>query len=54
MKRRKFDEWRFIDSVSVTDKIMERNKGMLWNFLISKLIVNLLIRKKSTDEGETH
>lgn len=43
-----------LSTVSVTDKIVERNKGMLWNFLISKLIVNLLIRKTSTDEGETH
>lgn len=39
-------------SVSVANNEVERNEEMLWEFLISKLIMNLLIRKKSTDERE--
>ena len=39
-------------SVDVANDEVERNEEMLWEFLISKLIMSLLIRKKSTDERE--
>lgn len=51
MKREEFDDLRLVNSVSVADDKLERNKEMR-NFLMSKLLMNLTTRKISTDEGE--
>ena len=50
-EKRVWDKWR-LSNVSVADDEVERNEEILWILLIGKLIMNMIIRKKSTDKSD--